>query len=80
MWEDYPQPQEPPQQPPPPPEGPLKLGFDGAPTTANVENCLRTFAAPHCGQVTTCVSLRTSSSKCSSHSMQAYSYIGMPQV
>jgi hypothetical protein len=34
---------------------------------------LSTFAAPQLGQVTTCSSERTSSSKCSSHAMHAYS-------
>ena len=44
-----------------------------APCTANVESCFSTFAAPHSGQVTACSELRTSSSKCDSHSMHAYS-------
>ena len=47
--------------------------FDCVPTVANMENCLSTFAAPQAGQVTTWSSRRTSSSKCSSHSMHAYS-------
>ena len=55
----------------------MKLGpatFDLlAPCTANVESCFTTFAAPHSGHVTACSELRTSSSKCDSHSMQAYS-------
>ena len=50
-----------------------KLGFDDEPWTANAESCRSTFAAPQPGQVTTCPSERTSSSKCSSHSMHAYS-------
>ena len=49
----YPQPQEPPQQPPP-----LARGAEGAtltfaaPCTAKVENCFKTFPAPHSGQTT----------------------------
>ena len=50
-----------------------KLGFDAVPWTANDESCFSTFAAPQLGHVTTCCSERTSSSKCSSHSMHAYS-------
>ena len=68
-----PQPHEPPQHPPPPPEGPLNAGFDEAPCTAKLENCLSTFAAPHSGHVTAWSLERTSSSKCDSHSMHAYS-------
>ena len=51
----------------------MKLGFDAVPWTAKDESCFSTFAAPQLGQVTTCCSERTSSSKCSSHSMHAYS-------
>lgn len=40
---------------------------------ANEESCFTTFAAPQLGHVTTCSALRTSSSKCSSHCMHAYS-------
>ena len=69
----WPQPQPPPQQPPPPPEPVVKLGFEVAPTTANDESCFSTFAAPQLGQVTTWSSERTSSSKCSSQAMHAYS-------
>ena len=50
-----------------------KLGFAATPCTANAESCRSTSAAPQLGQVTTCSSFRTSSSKCSSHSMHAYS-------
>jgi hypothetical protein len=71
--EVQPQPHEPPQQPPPPPVGPLKLGFELDPWTANEESCLRAFVAPQLGQAMTCSSFRTSSSKCSSHFMHAYS-------
>lgn len=67
----WPQPQPPPQQPPPLAEP--KLGFDDAPWTANAENCLSTLPAPQLGHVTTWSSERTSSSKCSSHFMHAYS-------
>jgi hypothetical protein len=67
------QPQEPPQQPPPLARlGPLTTGL-GVPCTANVESCLRTFAAPHSGHETACSAFRTSSSKWDSHSMHAYS-------
>lgn len=51
----------------------MKLGFACAPWTANADSCLSTFAAPQLGHVTTCPSERTSSSKCSSHFMHAYS-------
>ena len=51
----------------------MNAGFDAAPCTAKLENCLRTFAAPHSGQVTAWSLERTSSSKCDSHSMHAYS-------
>jgi hypothetical protein len=47
--------------------------FAGAPCTANVESCLRTFPAPHSGQVTAWPSERTSSSKWDSQAMHAYS-------
>ena len=47
------------------------------PANANVENCLTTFVAEQSGHETTCSSFRTSSSKCVSHSMHAYSYIGI---
>ena len=67
------QPQPPPQQPPPPPEPDAKLGLTEEPWTAKAESCLSTFAAPQPGHVTTCSSERTSSSKCSSHFMHAYS-------
>jgi N-acetyltransferase len=42
-----------------------------------VESCFSTFPFPQSGQTTACSALRTSSSKCDSHSMHAYSYIGM---
>ena len=48
-------------------------GFVEAPWTANAEICFSTSVALHDGQVTTWSSLRTSSSKWSSHSMHAYS-------
>ena len=69
----WPQPHEPPQHPPPPPAGPLNTGFEAAPCTAKLESCFSTFAAPHSGQVTAWSLERTSSSKCDSHSMHAYS-------
>jgi hypothetical protein len=68
----WPQPHEPPQHPPPP-VGPLNAGFAAVPCTAKVESCLSTFPAPHSGQETAWSALRTSSSKCDSHSMHAYS-------
>jgi len=49
------------------------LGLGVEPWIANDESCFSTFAAPQLGQVTTCSLERTSSSKWSSHSMQAYS-------
>lgn len=64
-----PQPQEPPQQAPPPPS----LGCEETPATAKLESCLSTLPAPHSGQETACSAFRTSSSKCDSHSMHAYS-------
>ena len=51
----------------------MKLGFAWAPWTANADSCLSTFAAPQLGHVTTWPSERTSSSKCSSHCIHAYS-------
>ena len=48
-----------------------------APEIAKVESCFSTFPFPHSGHTTACSALRTSSSKCDSHSMHAYSYIGM---
>ena len=54
-------------------EADVKLGFAWAPWTANADSCLSTFAAPQLGHVTTWPSERTSSSKCSSHFMHAYS-------
>ena len=56
-----PQPQPPPQHPPAP--APPKLGLAAAPWTAKAESCLSTFPAPQEGQLITCSSLRTSSSK-----------------
>jgi hypothetical protein len=63
------EPQLPPQQPPLPPND----GWLETPATANVESCLSTLPAPQSGHATDCSALRTSSSKCDSHSMQAYS-------
>ena len=54
-------------------EPPANEDFAGAPWMANAEICFRTSVALHEGQVTTWSSLRTSSSKWSSHSMHAYS-------
>jgi len=51
----------------------VNAGFDAAPCTAKLESCFNTFAAPHSGQVTAWSPERTSSSKCDSHSMHAYS-------
>jgi len=65
-----PQPHEPPQQPP---ALPPNDGFAAAPCTAKAEICLSTSVALHDGHVITWSSLRTSSSKWSSHSMHAYS-------
>ena len=71
---DHQLPRAPPQQPPPPPpEPPPNEDFAGAPWMANAEICFSTSVALHEGQVTTWSSLRTSSSKWSSHSMHAYS-------
>src|SRR5918993_3126153 len=66
--DDQPQPQPPPQQPPP-----LSFGCEETPATAKLESCLSTFPAPQSGQQTACSGFRTSSSKCDSHSMHAYS-------
>ena len=65
----WPQPHEPPQHPPPPP----KLGVVAAPCAAKTDTCRRTFAAPQSGQLDASSPIRTSSSKCDSHSMQTYS-------
>lgn len=46
---------------------------------ANVESWRATFVALHSGQATS-VSPRTSSSKCASHFMQTYSYIGIARA
>ena len=52
---------------------PPKLGCEEMPATAKVEICLSTLPAPQSGHATACSAFRTSSSKCDSHSMQAYS-------
>ncbi len=51
----------------------MPLCFALVPCTVNDESCFSTFAAPQLGHVTTWSPERTSSSKWSSHSMQAYS-------
>ena len=59
--------------PPPLVAGAETPAFMPAPCTAKVESCLSTFPPPHSGHDTACSDERTSSSKCDSHSMHAYS-------